>query len=86
MELKCECGSKYFTEVVVSSFKEGNLGPTTALRSLLNDPWKIYKCINSKCEKIYIPELTTFSMSKRDMRAYQEILSTEKGDPIELIS
>ncbi len=83
-ELSCECGSKYFVETVVSKYKEGNIGPTTGLRSMLADPWKVYMCINQKCKKIHVPELTSFSISRTDMRAYQEILAAERGEPIDI--
>lgn len=84
MELTCECGSQYFIEMVASKYTDVTVSPTIGFKRRTQDPVKVYQCLNSKCKKMMVPEIRSFTLPKEDLKTYEEMVLTEQGNPTEI--
>lgn len=80
MALVCKCGSRYFEQFNLAKYNDNPIGPGMGYRAL-SEPFKAYRCVNTSCQTIHLPEFGSMQVSKDDLAEYAEITSTVEGKP-----
>jgi hypothetical protein len=80
--LKCKkCDCTYFTPLRVNQFNDMSMDVNSGYRALNADEWKVYMCLNPKCRQVIMPEMTSLTIPKKDMRHIEEMASALNGEP-----
>ena len=79
-QLTCKCGSRYFEQFNLARYTDSPIGPGMGYRAT-TDVFKAYRCVNTSCQQIHLPEFGTMQVSKDDLAEYSEITSTVEGNP-----